>query len=139
MRELLIVRGLPGTGKSTLARKIAYDTGARHVESDMFWGSTYKFDPTMIRQSREWCLLEATRYLHAGYKVVASCTFTTMNEIRPYIYMARNMGVKVSFMTCTIEYGSIHNVPKHIIEDMKRRWEPLNTEVWEDVILKSEY
>ena len=34
--KLTLICGLPGSGKSTMARKIAVETGVLHVEADMW-------------------------------------------------------------------------------------------------------
>jgi len=44
MSKLILVRGLPGSGKSTFAKTF----GCLHVEADMFYivGGKYRFDGT---------------------------------------------------------------------------------------------
>ena len=46
MPTLTIFRGLPGSGKSTVARKLAEETGAIHIEPDMFCiqDGEYRYD-----------------------------------------------------------------------------------------------
>ena len=50
---LYILRGLPGAGKSTLAKNV----GAVYFEADMFFmeGNEYKFDNTKLRKAHDWC------------------------------------------------------------------------------------
>mgnify|MGYP000935122461 CR=1 FL=1 len=123
-RELCLIRGLPGSGKSTLAEKICERTNAYHVEADMYWGEEYDFDPTWLRQAHEWCLAEAGRMLrYTNGKVVVSNTFTTAADMKPYVHLAKYAGAKITVLTCVGDYGSIHNVPEHVLEKMKARWE----------------
>ena len=47
-KTLFILRGLPGSGKTTLAKSI----GAVHFEADMYFmeGNEYKFDVTKLKR-----------------------------------------------------------------------------------------
>lgn len=123
MKEILIIRGLPGSGKTTLAKKIAADLGAAHVEADMFWGDPYRFDYRLVRQAHEWCLAETCRQLHINGKVIVSNTFTWQREIDSYVALAKHMEAKISYVNCHGDFGSSHNVPAHVIENMKARWQ----------------
>lgn len=53
MPILTIVRGLPGSGKSTLAQKLSAETGAMHIEPDMFCiqDGRYKYDPEKYQRA----------------------------------------------------------------------------------------
>ena len=51
---LYIVRGIPGSGKSTFAKTL----GGQHFEADMYFideSGNYKFDITEIKLAHEWC------------------------------------------------------------------------------------
>lgn len=144
-RNLILIRGLPGSGKTTLASTIALrqEDGGRHwyvVEADMFWGPQYDFTPKLLRQAHEWCLAEATRLLYHTGRVIVSNTFTTMSELEPYLSMARHLGAKVTIITCNQDRGSIHNIPEPVLNKMKARWVPHELifaaveEKWRDVI-----
>lgn len=113
---LILIRGLPGSGKSTMAKRL---TDYVHVESDMFWGPKYKFNIRYIEYAYQWCLTETLRHLILGHKVVVADTFTTIKEMAPYFAL----GVPVEVITATGEYGTIHNVPEEVIQQMKDRWE----------------
>lgn len=51
MQLLTLIRGLPGSGKSTMAKFIAGDTDAVHLEADMYFikDGEYKFEQTQIK------------------------------------------------------------------------------------------
>ena len=55
MKDLILLRGLPGSGKSTFAKMLVRDKDYRHKEADMFFVDSegnYKFEPSKIQISR---------------------------------------------------------------------------------------
>lgn len=121
---LYIIRGLPGSGKTTLAKKIAQ----RHIEADMFHilRGEYNFDRNNLIKAHDWCKLELERMIRSGVNSIAiSNTFSRESEYSDYIKLADKYGY--SFQVITIEvspFGSEHNVPEEVIQKMIDRWEP---------------
>jgi len=118
---LYIVRGLPGSGKSTYAKSLGID----HFEADMYFmypDGEYVFDASRIKRAHEWCLMSATESLQDAMDVVVANTFTTLKEIRPYVEMAERVGADVEIITCTGNYGSVHGVPEETLEKMRQRF-----------------
>ncbi len=84
---LYIVRGIPGSGKSTFAKSL----GGTHFETDMFFmkDGEYKFDISKIKEAHKWCqdsvytamLLNHTALLNNV--IVVSNTFTQEWEMKP--------------------------------------------------------
>ena len=76
MTELVLIRGLPGAGKSTYAQK--HFPGHKHLEADMYFNrtGTYKFDPKKLNSAHTWCQGRTHRALSAGHDVVVTNTFT---------------------------------------------------------------
>lgn len=53
-KELYLLRGIPGAGKSTLAKSL----GGKHVEADMFHinkEGVYDWRPEHVKKAHEWC------------------------------------------------------------------------------------
>ena len=123
MPKLTLIRGLPGSGKSTMARKIAADTGALHIEADMWVDYSQPYTPEAAKRAHAICQAQARHALVYGGSVVVSNTFTQQWEMQPYLDMARKHGVQVEIITATGDYGSIHNVPAEAIQAMRERWE----------------
>lgn len=119
MAHLLIVRGLPGSGKSTFAKSIK---GYSHYEADQHFtdaSGNYRFDRSKLREAHEDCQDRVKRALDHGDNVVVSNTFTQLWEIKPYT----EMGHPYTIVTCEGNYGNIHGVPDEAVKRMADRWE----------------
>ena len=124
MTSMILVRGLPGSGKSTIAKNLI--GFYMHVEADMFWindQGEYEFDPKRIGEAHTWCQNRTYELLAAGFNVVVSNTFTTKKEMRYYFEMARDFDCVPQIVLCQGQYGSIHNVPQEALDRMAARFE----------------
>ena len=124
-KTLYIVRGIPGSGKSTFAKTL----GGQHYEADMYFidptTGEYKFDGTKIKNAHAWCLDRAkTDMAVAREKIVVSNTFTQEWEMEPYFELAKEYEYKVFSVIIENRHGNTneHNVPEDKIEQMKNRF-----------------
>ena len=121
--KLLLIRGLPGSGKSTFAKTlIGYD----HFEADMYFiqeDGSYKYDSAYIRKAHEWCKQRTYESLAAGRNVVVSNTFIQLWTMKPYVNMADVLNAVLDVKEMSGQYGNIHNVPEDILIRMKEQWE----------------
>lgn len=133
MSRLTIVRGLPGSGKSTYAKSL----GVHHVEADMFWmhDGVYQFprddDPNKMRylaMAHKWCYNQVRQAMWYGMDVVVSNTFTTVDQFAPYVELAHILGYDAVVITRKNNFGSIHAVPVEIVDAMRTRWEEYPSE-----------
>lgn len=121
--ELVLVRGVSGSGKSTIARAMI---GYYHLETDMFFRDMfgrYNFDYTRLQEAHDWCQRQAYEHLKRGRNVVVSNTFTQRWEMEPYFNIAANLGIPVRVIVATGRYKNIHNVPDEVIQRQIERWE----------------
>lgn len=128
-KTLYIVRGIPGSGKSTFAKTL----GGTHFETDEFFmvDGEYKFDPTKIKEAHRWCqdsvntamILNHTAGLNNV--IVVSNTFTQEWEMEPYFQMADTYGYKVFSVIVENRHGGIntHGVPEDKLQVMRDRFE----------------
>lgn len=121
---LTLIRGLPGSGKSTIAKLLA-SGGANHYEADMYFiddHGQYKFDQNQIAQAHEWCQHQTRLELECGESAIVSNTFTTWRELRPYYEIAAEFGVTPSVILMQNNYGNIHDVPEVSLQRMRGRF-----------------
>jgi predicted kinase len=129
MYTLYLLRGLPGAGKSTLAKSICSGKESTlHFEADQYFTSpdgTYNFDPTKIKQAHEYCKKSTLYAMEDGVKdIVVSNTFTQGWEMEAYYKMAEELGYRVFSLIVENRHGgeNIHTVPKETIKKMKDRF-----------------
>lgn len=130
MKSLYLLRGLPGAGKSTLAKKL----GDAHFEADMYFtneSGQYIFNGADIKKAHEWCQREVELAMilnHTGglnEHIVVSNTFTQEWEMEAYYKLAEQYGYRVFSLIVENRHGgeNLHNVPEDKIEVMRKRFE----------------
>ena len=126
-QKLWIVRGAPGSGKSTKAREIIKENlGTLHFEADMFFydkDGNYHFDARDLPHAHKWCEDMVKKTIRDGRSTVVSNTFTKKWEYEKYINIAEDAGIPYEIIVMTGEYDNIHGVPSVVVERMKREFE----------------
>lgn len=123
--RLQIIRGLPGSGKTTLALK-RYPHLLR-LETDMFFYSKgeYRFSMKRNEMAVEWFLSEVDLLCSCKVDFVATGVFAAHTErIRETIAIALDYGYDVYVKTLTTQYKGIHGVPKVHFDAMKSSFVP---------------
>lgn len=118
--RLTLIRGLPGSGKSTFAKSM----NGVHAEADQYFytGGSYVFDPSKLAVAHSQCLTKAVDALKSDESVVVANTFTTFKEMAPYLEAARQYGANVVVLNMKTQYEGVHNVPQAAVDRMKARW-----------------
>jgi len=131
-KYLYLVRGIPGSGKSTFARTI-WEHFAIH-EADKFFekDGEYKFDSTKIKEAHQWCRDNVEQQMKDNQlnfqyypEIVVANTFTQEWEMKPYMELAEKYGYNVVSLVVENRHGNknIHNVPDETIQKMVNRFE----------------
>lgn len=119
--ELILVRGLPGSGKSHFASFTSYI----QLEADMFFmnNGNYEFDPCRVKDAHEWCQKTTKILLNNERSVIVANTFTRIWEMQAYFDMASELNIKCCVYRMMTQYDNIHNVSSEVIERMRARFE----------------
>lgn len=131
--SMILVRGLPGSGKSTIAKNLI--GWYWHLETDMFWmkDGEYKFEPTRLREAHQWCQNETRTILTRGFSPVVSNTFTTKKELKAYFDIAKEFGIVPQVILCQGQWTNVHNVPENVLNQMAGRFEYDISSLFEDL------
>lgn len=142
MKILVILRGLPGSGKSTMIKNEIpreFPNYPPNVCSADFYhidkaDGVYKYDKAKAGEAHKFCQDEADRLMQYDTPlVVIDNTNITYNEMGPYIVLAMKYGYHVSFREPKTAWAwdveecakrNVHGVSTEIISTMKARWQP---------------
>jgi predicted kinase len=150
---LILVGGLPGTGKSTLANALAQHAGVRVIRSDAVRKALAGVDSKECRAAfgqgiytPEWtkrtyaeCLRQAEELLFHGERVLVDANFREENERRMFLDSALQWGVPSVFLLCETEpelvrarlakrSGDVSDADWSVYEKAVETWEELGAE-----------
>ena len=124
-KTLILLRGLPGAGKSTFAQQL----NGVHIEADHFFinlAGSYKFDPTKLKDAHAWCASKTEHCMELNLEtIIVSNTFTQEWEMEKYYDLAKQYGYKIFSIIVENRHGgvNIHNCPPETIDRMEARFE----------------
>ncbi len=125
MKELIILRGLPGAGKSTFAEIL----GGMHIEADMYFIDSetgeYKFNQRDLPKAHNWCIDVVEHWMEENEeRIVVANTFTSEWEFMNYFRLAEKHRYRVHSLIVENRHGSksIHKVPEDTIGNMLNRF-----------------
>lgn len=130
MAKLTLIRGLPGSGKSTYA-KDCFPTSLL-FEADQYFmcDGKYHWVGHLLRKAHGECYLNTLQALQLGYDVVVANTFIRLKDMQKYLNIPNVIPrVQVNIIEMLGNYTNTHNVPQEAIERMHSRWQELPTDI----------
>jgi len=129
MKRVIIMRGLPGSGKSTIAKQL----GGVIVSADNYFmvDGVYRFDPTKLGEAHVACMSWFLYHLTMEESiVVVDNTNIRLMELNPYRLVALSQGydVEIHRVICPPDVAhkrGTHGVPFFTIAKMVDNYEPL--------------
>ena len=133
-KALILLRGLPGNGKTTtseiLASELGIKTNPTHSADDYFYENgpnpgQYDFDREKLGAAHSQCQRRVEDDMRIGSeKIFVANTFTTDKEIKPYKELAEKYGYLLISLVVENRHGnkSIHNVPEETMNAMEERF-----------------
>jgi predicted kinase len=131
-KNLYIVRGLPGSGKSTFARSIAKSYQVFEADQYFVKRGKYNFDPKKIKDAHDDCKQRVAKRMRENLfntlffnTIVVSNTFTQDWEMKFYRSIAKRYGYQIHTVIIEKRHKgiNIHEVPEDKIQIMEDRFE----------------
>ncbi|KAI5099205.1 NEDD4-binding protein 2-like 2 [Silurus meridionalis] len=140
---LILMRGVPGSGKTTLARQISSSgpSGLILSTDDYFYQKdSYHFEPALLSTAHTWNQNRAKKAMLDEYTpVIIDNTNIQAWEMKPYVAAALEMGYRVDFVEpdtswkcdpAELEKRNHHGVPKKSLINMLDRFElPISVDI----------
>ncbi|NWR39081.1 N4BP2 protein, partial [Tachuris rubrigastra] len=133
---LVLLRGVPGSGKSYLARNLLEDNpGGIILSTDDYFNKNgqYHYDPSCLGEAHDWNRKRAKEAFEMGISpIIIDNTNIQAWEMKPYVALAQQFKYKVvfrepdtwwKFKPKELERRNIHGVSKEKIKRMLERYE----------------
>lgn len=127
MKDVIILRGVSGSGKSTAAEVIANRHGWVICCADDYFvkDGVYTFDWEKLNRAHDWCFEVFMSALREPYceGIVIANTNTRPREMRPYEEAAAKYGARVIRLVVENTHGnkSVHGVDEVTLEKQENR------------------
>jgi predicted kinase len=130
--DLILLRGLPGSGKTLLASIILQNPLGLEPEilsADDFFtdeNGNYNFDGSKIKEAHNYCQFRCSeRMRQQKSRIVVANTFTQEWEMDIYFDMAKRYNYRVHSVIVENRHGNqnVHDVPEDKLQQMKNRFQ----------------
>lgn len=117
--ELIIIRGIPGSGKSTFAQVMLKHTGYPVCEADDYFmrSGEYVFAGEKVAAAHAWCLRKIRWALSNRSGAISSNCDFRWKDLKHVLGVGRELDANVRIIDMLAQFGSVHAVPE---EKMKK-------------------
>ena len=124
----ILVRGIPGSGKSTFGQALAEYLNIPKVEADDYFikDGNYEFTKELLPVAHEYCQLAASEAARDYTGVVVCNTFVKIAEMDWYF---KNFDTVLVMKKPHRVYNNTHNIPEEVIQRMISEWEDCDGEL----------
>jgi len=130
---LVIMQGVPGSGKSTLARDqlapllrvLGHQVVICSTDDLFIVDGAYRFDRFKLHDNHRLNQERARLALEAGQFVIVDNTNVECWQVRPYVAVAVQGSLPVSFHRATGAYPNVHGVPLDSVQHLRTRLQTL--------------
>lgn len=122
--HLYLIRGLPGSGKSTFAATLARGLDCCHLEQDAYLYTPegeYLWTESRMGYAYRACLRDTRAEMELGHPIVVSNVFPLNRSLKRYEKLAEEFGYRVTYAVIENRRGgvNIHDVPEEVLESMR--------------------
>lgn len=125
-KKLIILRGLPGAGKSTFAEILVDKSLICTADDYHMIDGVYNWKPENSNSAHKKCIQKCEQLMvESNETVVVANTTTTKYELSPYYDLAKKYGYRVFSIIVENRHNgiSIHSVSEQTLGKMKNRFD----------------
>ena len=119
MPEIILIRGVPSSGKTTKARTEYLNHILCDTDQSFETDNGYEYDHGKVKEAHEFCYNIARELLMMDLDVFFANAFTHVWETQEYL----DLPFQVSVVESTQNLENVHGVPPEIVNRMRQKFE----------------
>jgi len=129
-KTLILMQGIPGSGKSTVARGIAAQAQGQVTirSTDDFWGEDYNFEPQNLGLAHDWNQLRVESDMETGVNtIIVDNTNIKARDVAVYKELAQHFGYSLQVirvvvpLTVALDRNAERTPNRRVPDDVIRR------------------